>query len=275
MNELNLSDIKGKLYIPPPTSHKGQNGKLLIIGGSHLFHAASLWALKIASRIVDMVFYHSVPENLEIVNKIKSEFQDGIVITSSNMEEYIKEADCILCGPGLPRGDDPKDYGQSIREMVHQLLVKYPEKKFVLDASALQEMEPEWLKIPKEEVIITPHHQEFKKLFGIEGDEGSGGEMAEKFYCVILLKGPMDIICSQNECKKVTGGNSGMTKGGTGDVLAGLVAALYCKNEAFLSAQVASYVNKKAGESLFKKVGYFFNASDLVNEIPKNLRDLT
>ena len=71
MNKINASDIKGKLYIPAEDSHKGQNGKLLIIGGSHLFHAASLWALKVASRIVDMVFYSSVPENNELVMKMK------------------------------------------------------------------------------------------------------------------------------------------------------------------------------------------------------------
>ena len=65
-----------------------------------------------------------------------------------------------------------------------------------------------------------------------------------------------------------------MTKGGTGDVLAGLVAALYCKNEAFLSACAGSYINKKAGENLFKRVGYYFNASDLADEIPRVMKEL-
>ena len=50
--------ILKELYKPPAGSHKGQNGKLMIIGGSKLFHAASLWSLKVASRIVDMVFTH-------------------------------------------------------------------------------------------------------------------------------------------------------------------------------------------------------------------------
>lgn len=275
MVKLQLSDIKGKLYVPPPTSHKGQNGKLLIIGGSHLFHAASLWALKIASRIVDLVFYHSVDENLEIVRESKKEFQDGIVITSENFTDYIKQADCILIGPGLPRGNDPKDYLQETKEMVYQLLIKYPHKRFVLDASALQEMKPEWLKVTNEQVILTPHHMEFKKLFNKDGNEKNACEMAKIYNSVILLKGPTDIICSPNECKVVTGGNAGMTKGGTGDVLAGLVAALYCKNDAFLSALVGSFINKKAGESLFNKVAYYFNASDLVNEIPKILKELS
>ena len=61
MNEFDVNDLK-KLYVPSSSSHKGENGKLLIIGGSVLFHAASLWALQVASRIVDMVFYSSVPQ---------------------------------------------------------------------------------------------------------------------------------------------------------------------------------------------------------------------
>ncbi len=65
-----------------------------------------------------------------------------------------------------------------------------------------------------------------------------------------------------------------MTKGGTGDVLAGLVAALACNNDLWLAATAGSFINKKAGESLFKKVGYYFNASDLAEEIPKVMNQL-
>ena len=89
-----------------------------------------------------------------------------------------------------------------------------------------------------------------------------------------IMKGKEDIVCSPTECVRIIGGNAGMTKGGTGDVLAGLVAALYCKNDAFLSACAGSYINKKAGEKLFEKVGYYFNSSDLADEIPKVMRHL-
>lgn len=102
MQTFDRSDLK-KLYIPPSDSHKGQNGKLLFIGGSHLFHAASLWALTIASRIVDMVFYASVPENNKIVQEAKQEFRNGIVIPRHEIESYADEADCILIGPGMVR----------------------------------------------------------------------------------------------------------------------------------------------------------------------------
>ena len=66
-----------------------------------------------------------------------------------------------------------------------------------------------------------------------------------------------------------------MTKGGTGDVLAGLVAGLYaCTDDPFAAAVVASKVNKQAGDELYQTVGPFFNATDLANQIPKVLANV-
>src|SRR5512147_2628558 len=104
MSEFDVNDLK-KLYTPASDSHKGENGKVLIIGGSVLFHAASLWALQVASRIVDMVFYSSVPENNALVEKEKEEFRNGIIVQRNKLKHYIEDADCILIGPGLPRED--------------------------------------------------------------------------------------------------------------------------------------------------------------------------
>ena len=290
-------EILKKLYIPSPSSHKGQNGRLMIIGGSHLFHGASLWALKVASRIVDMVFYSSIPENNQIVLDLKKEFRDGIVVPRNRMEDYINEADCVLIGPGLPRLEGQEKDDDDTKALTESLLKKYPEKKWVIDGGSLQAVHP--VLIPHN-AILTPHEKEFEKLFfrvipnslaslrsGFR-DLSSGsnemlkqvqhdkkvGEMARKYGCTILLKGPTDIVCDKEKCVRISGGNAGMTKGGTGDVLAGLVAALYCKNDAFLSAAASSFINKKAGENLSKKVGYYFNASDLADEIPKIMKEL-
>jgi NAD(P)H-hydrate repair Nnr-like enzyme with NAD(P)H-hydrate dehydratase domain len=87
----------------------------------------------------------------------------------------------------------------------------------------------------------------------------------------IILKGKVDVVCRGDEWVVVQGGNPGMTKGGTGDVLAGVVAALYTKNEAMVAAQAGSYVTKKAGESLFEEFGPYYNAGDLVKAVPKEL----
>src|SRR6266568_5383528 len=300
MNSFNPQELH-KLYTPSPDSHKGQNGKLLIIGGSQLFHAASLWALTIASRVVDMVFYSSVPENNQIVHELKKEFRNGIVVPRNDVENYIEEADAVLIGPGMVRTEVKgekvgvkslqeintlEDEGEQSYYLTKYLLEKYPKKKWVIDAGALQMMEPEWLLPLNGNVILTPHPMEFERVRLKIQDEGVKQEIegekpqkqvevfAKKFNCIVLLKGQEDLICSSEQCVSISGGNAGMTKGGTGDVLAGLVAALACNNELFLAAAAASYFNKKAGEELFEKVGYTFNASDLAQEIPVVMNQL-
>ena len=270
MSEFNVNDLK-KLYIPKPDSHKGENGKLLIIGGSVLFHAASLWSLQVASRIVDMVFYSSVPQNNALVEKEKSEFRNGIIVPRNKIDHYIQDADCVLIGPGLPRENGIEEGDDDTKELTERLFKAYPSKKWVVDGGSLQVIGPEIL---PPTAIITPHHQEFKTLFNLEPTFENAQDMVQKFKITILLKGERDIVCDAGNSVKIAGGNAGMTKGGTGDVLAGLVAALYCKNDAFLSAEVGSFINKKAGESLEKKMGIYFNASDLATEIPVAMKEL-
>lgn len=287
MEKFEEADLK-KLYLPVRGSHKGQNGKLTIIGGSSLFHGASLWALKVASRIVDMVFYSSVEENNDLTKKLKSELYDFIAIPRDKVEEYIAESDAVLIGPGLAREDGRVDGEEPTKNLTERLLKKFPEKKWVIDAGSLTEMDSEWLRWLNGNVIITPHHKEFEGLFKLKSQSSKVkatsqsskvekelvAQKAREYNCVILLKGLTDIVCSPRECKMVEGGNEGMTKGGTGDVLAGLVASLICKNDLFLAACAGSFINKKAGDDLFKRVGPFFNATDLCDEIPRVMRKL-
>jgi len=299
------------LYLPDSSSHKGQNGRLLIIGGSRLFHAASFWSLKVASRIVDLVHYSSIEENNRIVQRLKEEFRDGIVVPRVEIESYINEDDCILIGPGMIRAEEAEirnskfeirnladiesinSEGLQTYHLTRYLLQKYPHKKWVIDAGALQMLDPDW--IPKS-AILTPHKREFKllklktkniklppslKLRRTSKTKMQNAKLEEQVKlfakehdCTILLKGEVDYISSPNKFREIKGGNAGMTKGGTGDVLAGLVSAFYCKNDAFTASVTASYVNKKAGDDLFEKMGYWFNASDLTDQIPVTMKKL-
>lgn len=290
------TSIFKKLVLPDVSSHKGQNGKLMVIGGSHLFHAASLWALTIASRVVDMVFYSSVTENNTLISDIKREFRNGIVVPRLDIEQYINEADCILIGPGMLRTEDKgitektpltlaqidslPEEGKQSYFLLKYLLEKYPQKKWVIDAGALQMLVPEWLLPLEGRAILTPHPGELERVIANSTDQvfqkTCEGEilsdkvslLSKKYSCVVLLKDQIDVVCSPNVCWYVPGGNPGLTKGGTGDVLAGFVASLACRNDLFIAASIGSYINKKAGDNLFKKVSYFYNSSDLVNEIP-------
>lgn len=256
----NLALSLKNLSLAKDGSHKGQNGKLMIIGGSELFHAASKWSLDVASKIVDMVFYSSVPSNNKLIKEAKENFWNGIIIERKQIESYIDEADVILIGPGMDRSFYTK-------KLVNKLLKKYSNKKWVIDAGALQMLDVNLL---NKNHIVTPHHQEMTLL------QQKNDEFDEKNYqanCFCLLKGPTDRIFEpkNNYSTEITGGNSGMTKGGTGDVLAGLLAALYCKNNALESCLIASYINKKAGEELYKIQGPYFNSSDLVEMVPQVL----
>jgi len=89
-----------------------------------------------------------------------------------------------------------------------------------------------------------------------------------------LLKGKVDRVCTVDQVISIEGGDPGMTKGGTGDVLAGLVAALACTNDLLTASVVGSIVNKRAGEVLAEKYGSFFNASMLITAVPEALWQL-
>lgn len=267
-------DIK-KLWKAAPESHKGQNGRVLVIGGSEFFHAASLWSLTTASRLVDLVHYASVPDNNQIVQKAKEEFRNGIVIPRSDIEAYINEDDAVLIGPGMVR--DGKE-GEETKELTNNLLKKYPEKKWVIDAGALQMVD---ISVLPERSILTPHHKEFEGLIersGIKKD--TWREQLESFSLqtktIVLLKGKVDYVCDglTGEIVEINGGNEGMTKGGTGDVLAGLVVGLFANNDAYLAASLASFINKQAGDDLYTIVGPYFNATDLANQIPNTMKRL-
>lgn len=280
MENFNKEDLK-KLYVPAKDSQKGENGKLMIIAGSTLFHAASLWPLTVSSRIVDMVFYSSVSMNNKIVQNNKNSFRNGIVVPRAKLEKYIEEADCILIGPGLPRDKGREKQDVSTKDLTEKFLLKYPNKKWVVDGGSLQVISPDVL--PKT-AIITPNKKEFKTLkFKIKNEElrikleNSNLDeqvriFAKEYNCVVLLKGEVDYVSDGSRTVQIKGGNQGMTKGGTGDVLAGLVASFYCKNDVFLSASSASFINKKAGENLYKTMGLYYNASDLADEIPKVMK---
>lgn len=273
------------LNLAKPASHKGQNGRLLIIGGSHLFHAASIWALEVASRIVDLVHYSSVPENNALVMDIKKQFRDGIVVPREDIDAYIEEDDCILIGPGMMRNQETED-------LTHRLLTAYPRKQWVIDAGALQMLT--LADIPNN-AVLTPHHHEFAGLWDkalsdnplfsrATVDEDRVKAFAKQYHCVLLLKGQADIVCSGGGCDtgackpievcRIEGGNEGMTKGGTGDVLAGLIASLACTNDPVLAAIAGSVINKAAGDDLYMSVGPFFNASDLARQIPMTMKAL-
>jgi NAD(P)H-hydrate epimerase len=97
---------------------------------------------------------------------------------------------------------------------------------------------------------------------------------AAELKAVVLLKGQVDVVCDGKRVKLNFTGNSGMTVGGTGDVLSGVVGALLAqKNDAFEAAVAGAFVNGAAGDFVAGEVGYHLLASDLLEQIPRVFDD--
>lgn len=245
---------------PKADSRKGENGKLLVIGGSEKIHGAPLLAIRAAAKIVDLIYFYS-PEkgNQALLREMRSKTCLFITVKKSGLEKAMRDCDCVLIGNGL-------EVNAANAKLVASALKLG--SRVVLDAGALRMAKPECLK----RGIITPHAGEFKALFECKATKENAKRMAAKHSCTILLKGSVDFVTDGRRARLNRTGNAGMTKGGTGDSLAGLTAALHCKNPAFESALAAARVNGTAGNLAFKADGYAFDAEDLIAFIPRAIK---
>lgn len=278
-----------KLYKPTRNSGGEKNGQVTIIGGSKLFHGAPLLSLKVASRMVDMVFFSSPDPSVgRVAEKIKSKLFSFIWVPWDEVEVYIEKSDACLIGPGFMRyGEEAKglklkaksydEEGEKTRKITERFLKKFSEKRWVIDAGSLQVMDAEWI---PENAILTPNKREFEMLFGskLSDKDSVNGNLvflkAKENKCTIVAKGKTTVVCDSNKCVKMTGGNLGLTKGGMGDVLAGFTVALLSKNDPFLAACSAAYVSRFAADELYKKLGPNYNADDLADKIPEVLNEI-
>jgi hydroxyethylthiazole kinase-like uncharacterized protein yjeF len=253
--------ILRKLKLPRPDSHKGENGQLLIIAGSRHYHGSLLFAVRAASRIVDKIHVLTSVENKEVVQKLR--VKTAAFIPSYDLKHALSLVDCVLIGPGMGTERRTKKLVESVLRSG---------KRVVLDADALNVLDAKLLKLLGPQHIVTPHQGEFRRAFGLAPTWQNVKKVADTYHCTVVLKGKIDVISSpQFGMAFNKTGNQGMTKGGTGDVLAGLIASFYCKNGAYISAAAGIFVNGLAGDVLFSKGGPFYNAEDLVEQIPKTL----
>ena len=259
MNVIGPQVLK-KMYRPVKNSHKGENGQLLIIGGSRHYHGSLVFTVRMASKIVDKIHVLTTRENETVVRKLR--VQTAVFIPSYDLRHGMELADCVLIGPGM--GTEART-----KKLVAQVLRS--KRRAVLDADALNVLDKKLLRLLGPRHILTPHKGEFAKAFGLKPTSENASLMARKHSCTIVLKGQVDYVATPKGVWENRTGNEGMTKGGTGDVLAGLIAAFLCRNDAFTAAAAGIYLNGAAGGDLHKKVGPYFNAEDLLEQIPKTL----
>jgi NAD(P)H-hydrate epimerase len=253
-------------------SHKGENGSVAVIGGSKHQHGAPLFsALAAEAAGVDLV-YVWVPETHVDVSKTQSlNFQVSSFGDSSSDEigskdrsrilEFLATIDVAVIGPGLSRTPS------ALRSMM-ELLEEAP-CPVVCDASALQ---PGTLEaVSGRGAILTPHLGELERM-GITLEELSS--LSREHRCTFLAKGVADMIVNEKgEITTVKGGNPGLTVGGTGDALAGLVAGLVAQGMGHADAcALASTAVKQSGDLLLPDFGYAYTTAHIIRILPKFLR---
>ena len=269
-------------------SHKGQNGRVLIVGGSLEYTGAVLLAGLAAFRSgVDNVTV-AAPEKVAwalntmspdlITVKFKGE--RFLAKHAAKVARLAKDFDAVLLGNGLSRH-------LSTMEFVRKLLSSAKGKQvWVVDADALRAIRGPDTAVKR--AILTPHKDELRAMLKNAGIELSLSGKPEKDAdtlqkalkplltddTVLLLKGKVDSILSASKIVFNSTGNAGMTVGGTGDVLAGLCAGLASQMRSpFSAACAAAYINGALGDRLHKSMGNGYIASDLVNLIPGFLKD--
>lgn len=266
----------------PRDAHKGIFGTAILIGGSRGMSGAVALAGMAALRGGAGLVRLAVPDAcLDVVasfepsymtTPLRCDAQGRIAATYDEVIERAESATCLACGPGLGRSAELDTLvGRLYREVA---------KPMLFDADALNALaaQSEGLAQPGGPRILTPHPGEFARLLGrkLEGDarEAAAVEMAARCGVVIVLKGHKTLTTDGRRCYRNTTGNPGMATGGSGDVLTGLVTALWCQGlEAFDAARLGVYLHGLSGDLAAAELGEpSLIARDLVRFLPHALR---
>jgi NAD(P)H-hydrate epimerase len=293
-------EIKTYYPIPKKDSHKGDNGRLLIVGGGQYYGAPALSSFAAQRTGVDLVII-ATPKKVAraitsyspllikpvklakhlakisptlIINELNNE-KNLVLSDIKIIEKQINKADAILIGPGLGTEYQTQN---AIEKIINRVIDQ--KKPMVIDADAIRVIGKKQKLIKNTKTVITPHAEEFKYLTGvnllkdIEKRKKEVQEWAKKLGITIVLKGPIDIISNGETTKLNDFHNPSMTVGGTGDVLAGIIGALISKGvEPFNAARIGIFINGAAGNLAFEKYSYGLVATDIIEQIPNVLKE--
>ena len=265
------------------SSHKGNNGSLLIVGGSADYSGApAIAGMAAIGAGADLVY---VASPYDAAKAIKANSPDLIVkslegdkLSVEHVDEILslaEKVDAVLIGPGAGIDDETSK--------LFNVLATKIKKPLVLDADALKQVNMSLIK-NREDIILTPHIFEFKSFFNV-GDElkldidyydfekvdeniTSFQQFSRQIKGSVVVKGKYDLILNGTKFRINKSGNSGMTVGGTGDALAGICASLFTQGlNSFDCACLGVFINGLAGDEAFKEKGNGFSATDLVSHI--------
>lgn len=278
--ETNIPDLPKRIA----DSHKGDYGRVVIIGGSVGMSGAvgltGLAALRGGAGLVTIVAPGPcVPtiamyEPSYMTKPVAMDSKYGTIgyASKDHILRACSNADCVGIGPGL-------GFNQQTQSLVNDLYAELP-MPLVIDADALNCLAAENTPLRANAVrILTPHPGELRRLLKneeatVEECRTAAVQLAAENQCVIVAKGHETLITDGEKSATNTTGNAGMATGGTGDVLTGVITALVGQGmSAFEAARLGVYLHGLAGDLAAKKLGeHGLIASDVPRFLPKAFR---
>jgi NAD(P)H-hydrate epimerase len=265
----------------PAEANKGNFGRVLVVAGSRGMSGAAVLcgsgALRGGAGLVRLALPTGILPLVAPVNPcymtapLAEDAHGRLAAAPEDLLEQLRWATVAAIGPGLGQSADLKGLLQEV--------LRHAEVPLVLDADALNNLagDPDTLRRCKGPRIITPHPGEFARLEGsdIAAVQAARVERAVRFAAdtgvVVVLKGHRTVVTDGRRAYANTTGNPGMATGGTGDVLAGLTAALVAQGlETFAAAVLAVYLHGRAGDLARDDVGEVsLLATDLLEHLPR------
>ncbi len=234
--------------------HKGMFGRLVVFAGSERFPGALNLTLLGALRGGAGLIY-AINRDINII------FPEVIPIKEINISPS-----AFAIGPGLTRE-------RNILVEVKAILDKFPKVPTVLDADGLFVIKEYGEVLNRENVIITPHPGEFSAIFGGTAREIDINRLevvrrfTKEYRCVLLLKGNPTVIGKDGKVFINPTGNISLAKGGSGDILTGLIGAFLSMGlEPLNAAILGAYIHGKAGDL------YMWNRSVMITEIAEGIK---
>ncbi|MFW5857398.1 MAG: NAD(P)H-hydrate dehydratase [Planctomycetota bacterium] len=263
-------------------AHKGVCGRVLIIAGSQGMTGAGALASEAALRSGAGMVTWAIPESLSVIAEIKctevitwpipgTEMGAPAIEARELLAEASHESDAVVLGPGLSTAGET---GELLR-----LLIPEIHAPLVLDAGGLTAMDTKLKPLAKRRrpTVLTPHPGEMTRLTGqrideIQADrETAACKLAKRTETVVLLKGAGTVVTDGETTVVNTTGNAGMATAGSGDVLAGLLAALLAQGlEPFDAARLAAHLHGLAGDVAVRDTGvHGLLAGDILRALPR------
>jgi len=266
----------------PPEAHKGEFGRLLVVGGSEVFSGApTLVALAALRTGVDLTYIAAPQKTAYAISSMSPDLitikLEGDHLNPRNaavIKRYLETSNAVVMGPGLGLHVETK---KAVAEVVNS--IEEAKTPLLLDADGLKAF-AEFKHKPGFPLVLTPHAGEYRILTGreppkdLEERATEVRKTAEELGAVILLKGHVDIISDGKRVKLNFTGNPGMTVGGTGDTLSGIIGAFLAQRaDPFEAAVAGAFINGAAGDFVQSEKGYHMVPTDIIDWIPRVMND--